>query len=89
MAEQGYASLPRQSAAVPGASTALFPLVDLLRAALPDGTAVPRLRVVDVGAMLLGDAEDVWKPLLHQGLCESVVGFDARMALPALPTPRK
>merc|ERR1719456_852121 len=26
--------------------------------------------------MLMGEAEDVWKPLLRQGLCESVVGFE-------------
>lgn len=26
--------------------------------------------------MLLSEAEDVWRPLVHRGLCESVVGFE-------------
>lgn len=26
--------------------------------------------------MLLGEAEDIWRPLLHRGHCESVVGFE-------------
>merc|ERR1712232_1111429 len=75
MAVQGDALLPRQRE-VPAASTALFPLAALFRETLPEGTTVPRVRVVDVGAMLLGEADDVWTPLLRQGLCESVVGFE-------------
>jgi len=37
---------------------------------------LPGIRVVDVGAMLLDDADDVWRPLVRGGLCESVVGFE-------------
>jgi len=55
----------------------LFPLASFLKKALEGGaTAVPRIRVVDVGAMILSDAEDIWRPLLRRGLCESVVGFE-------------
>lgn len=47
----------------------------MLRETFP-GEQVPRVRVVDVGAMILSEAEDVWKPLVRRGLCESVVGFE-------------
>lgn len=46
-----------------------------LSAVVPSAT-LPRIRVVDVGAMLLAEAEDIWRPLLHCGCCESVVGFE-------------
>ena len=39
-------------------------------------SALPRLRVVDVGAMLLSEAEEVWQPLQRRNHCESVVGFE-------------
>eukprot|EP00418_Pyrodinium_bahamense_P082166 CAMPEP_0179051290 /NCGR_PEP_ID=MMETSP0796-20121207/21170_1 /TAXON_ID=73915 /ORGANISM="Pyrodinium bahamense, Strain pbaha01" /LENGTH=339 /DNA_ID=CAMNT_0020747829 /DNA_START=45 /DNA_END=1064 /DNA_ORIENTATION=- len=54
----------------------LFSLADLLREARANTAQVPRVRVVDVGAMILGEAEDVWRPLVRRGLCESVVGFE-------------
>ena len=37
---------------------------------------LPRTRVVDVGAMFLDEAEEVWRPLQRRGHCESVVGFE-------------
>lgn len=51
-----------------------FPLAPLLRQAL--GNDLPCIRVVDAGAMILSQAEDVWKPLVRRGLCDSVVGFE-------------
>jgi len=53
-----------------------FPLADFLRQALPGVGQLPRVRVVDVGAMMLEESEDVWRPLVRRGLCESVVGFE-------------
>lgn len=32
--------------------------------------------MVDVGAMLLSEAEDVWRPLVRAGICASVIGFE-------------
>jgi len=58
------------------AAPPLFSLAPLLLEALPTGEAVPKVSIVDVGAMLLGEAEDIWRPLLHVGLVESVVGFE-------------
>eukprot|EP00927_Polykrikos_kofoidii_P036105 TRINITY_DN30518_c0_g2_i2.p1 TRINITY_DN30518_c0_g2~~TRINITY_DN30518_c0_g2_i2.p1 ORF type:complete len:261 (+),score=55.48 TRINITY_DN30518_c0_g2_i2:142-924(+) len=58
---------------------ALFPLADLLIEARAGDFEVldgARIVVVDVGAMSLGDAEDIWSPLWQSGLCESVVGFE-------------
>merc|ERR1719327_1503548 len=34
------------------------------------------VRVVDVGAMFLSEAEDVWGPVRRLNLCESIVGFE-------------
>eukprot|EP00929_Paragymnodinium_shiwhaense_P032623 TRINITY_DN18052_c0_g1_i1.p1 TRINITY_DN18052_c0_g1~~TRINITY_DN18052_c0_g1_i1.p1 ORF type:complete len:340 (+),score=95.59 TRINITY_DN18052_c0_g1_i1:92-1111(+) len=65
--------------------TPIFPISAFLREALQTGDAgdsqrttplLPRIRVVDVGAMSLGDGDDVWTPLRSVGLVESVVGFE-------------
>mmetsp|Transcript_73189 Transcript_73189/g.196426 ORF Transcript_73189/g.196426 Transcript_73189/m.196426 type:complete len:293 (+) Transcript_73189:1-879(+) len=49
----------------------------MIQEALPSGPSwTPAVRVVDVGAMLLDEADDVWRPLVRRGLCESVVGFE-------------
>jgi len=69
-AEPATVTLPQ-----PQAPSPLFSLREFLCEAL-SGEALPRLRVVDVGAMFLGEAEDVWGPLFRQGLCESVIGFE-------------
>ena len=52
-------------------STALFPLAPLL----PGAGSEWRVGVVDVGAMSLGDSDDVYTPLQRQQLCD-VVGFE-------------
>jgi len=62
-------------AAVAAAPEPLFSLADVLRQAL-GRESLPRVHVCDVGAMILGEAEDVWKPLVRRGLCQSVVGFE-------------
>ncbi|CAE8726148.1 unnamed protein product [Polarella glacialis] len=56
----------------------LFHLAELLQQASGDSSSIelPRVRIIDVGAMLLGESEDVWRPLLRRGHCESVVGFE-------------
>jgi len=62
---------------VPQAAPPLFPLVRLLHEALPSSDwPLPRISVVDVGAMFMSEAEDVWGPLFRAGLCESIVGFE-------------
>eukprot|EP00928_Gymnodinium_smaydae_P016841 TRINITY_DN16374_c0_g1_i1.p1 TRINITY_DN16374_c0_g1~~TRINITY_DN16374_c0_g1_i1.p1 ORF type:complete len:418 (-),score=50.09 TRINITY_DN16374_c0_g1_i1:32-1135(-) len=53
----------------------IFSLSQMFREANPDG-GLPKVRVVDVGAMILDDSEDVWRPLVRRGLCASVVGFE-------------
>jgi hypothetical protein len=55
-------------ASVAAGCTAMFPLAPLL----PPGS---RVSVVDVGALSLGDGNDVYSPLLDQNLCD-VVGFE-------------
>lgn len=67
--------------APPQAPPPIFSLASLLREdqeliATCEGARVPRIRVVDVGAMLLDDGEDVWAPLRRLKLCESIVGFE-------------
>jgi len=57
----------------PQAPPPLFPIRELLQSAV---LRVPRLVVVDVGAMLLDEAEDVWVPLLRGDFCERVFGFE-------------
>ena len=52
-------------------SASLFPLAPLLPGAGSDW----RVRVCDVGALALGDNDDVYTPLQRQGLCD-VVGFE-------------
>ncbi|CAK9031239.1 DNA polymerase delta catalytic subunit [Durusdinium trenchii] len=37
---------------------------------------MPKVRVIDVGAMFLDEAEEVWQPLQRRGHCASVVGFE-------------
>ena len=54
-------------------SGTLFPLAPLLPAAA--SAAMGRVRVCDVGALSLGENEDVYTPLQRQGLCD-VVGFE-------------
>lgn len=53
----------------------MFPLRAFFEGVLP-GQPLPRLRIVDVGAMLLPGSEEVWMPLLHSDFCESVAGFE-------------
>eukprot|EP00434_Breviolum_minutum_P037296 symbB.v1.2.033067.t1/scaffold4057.1/size45452/1 len=51
-----------------------FPLKEFLQ---QSGVSdLPRLRVIDVGAMFLNEAEEIWQPLQRRGHCESVVGFE-------------
>lgn len=74
-------ALGSAAAAAPQASPPLFSLASLLRdepaaACLLENSCVPRMRVVDVGAMFLPEAEDVWGPLRRLKLCESVIGFE-------------
>eukprot|EP00930_Biecheleria_cincta_P017277 TRINITY_DN13785_c0_g3_i1.p1 TRINITY_DN13785_c0_g3~~TRINITY_DN13785_c0_g3_i1.p1 ORF type:complete len:330 (-),score=69.85 TRINITY_DN13785_c0_g3_i1:61-1050(-) len=56
----------------------LFPLKEFLEKACHESASagLPRVRIIDVGAMLLSEAEEVWKPLQRRGHCESVVGFE-------------
>lgn len=66
----------------------LFPLAQMIEETLgsrsgyagPGGACgsfcMPKIRVVDIGAMFLEEGEDAWSPLLHANLCESVVGFE-------------
>lgn len=70
-----------QVPAPPQAPAPFFSLAALLRedagvASLCEGGSLPRVRVVDVGAMFLSEAEDVWGPLRRLNLCESIVGFE-------------
>jgi FkbM family methyltransferase len=70
-----------QAPNVPQAPPPIFSLAKLLREdptaeSLRDGASLPRMRVVDVGAMFLNEAEDVWGPLRRLDLCESIVGFE-------------
>lgn len=51
----------------------VFPLRSFLEA---KDVRLPKLRVVDVGAMILSEAEEVWQPLQRAGHCASVVGFE-------------
>lgn len=55
----------------PRSAPPLFELADLLTE-----VPLPKVRVVDVGAMILSEAEDIWRPLVRRGHCESVVGFE-------------
>mmetsp|Transcript_4267 Transcript_4267/g.7494 ORF Transcript_4267/g.7494 Transcript_4267/m.7494 type:complete len:322 (+) Transcript_4267:51-1016(+) len=66
---------PASPALVPEHAPPLFALKDFLSEASSDAN-LPQVRIIDVGAMLLGEAEDVWRPLLRRGHCESVVGFE-------------
>ena len=62
------------ASAAPKHPPPLFPLRDFLS---QDGVvSLPKSRVVDVGAMFLDEAEEVWRPLQRRGHCESVVGFE-------------
>ena len=62
------------AASAPKHPPPLFPLREFL--AKGGVAALPRTRVVDVGAMFLDEAEEVWRPLQRRGHCESVVGFE-------------
>mmetsp|Transcript_15754 Transcript_15754/g.28711 ORF Transcript_15754/g.28711 Transcript_15754/m.28711 type:complete len:334 (-) Transcript_15754:173-1174(-) len=57
----------------PQAPLPLFSISEFTRLA---SVHLPRLVVVDVGAMLLDEAEDVWVPLLRGEHCEKVFGFE-------------
>mmetsp|Transcript_58502 Transcript_58502/g.161856 ORF Transcript_58502/g.161856 Transcript_58502/m.161856 type:complete len:332 (-) Transcript_58502:238-1233(-) len=70
-----HQDMPVVAQEVPEANPPLFPLSQLLRDICPD-EAIPRIHVVDIGAMILSEAEDVWKPLVRKSLCASVVGFE-------------
>jgi len=62
------------SAAAPQHPPPLFPLRDFLKQVGVE--SLPKVRVTDVGAMFLNEAEEVWRPLQRRGHCESVVGFE-------------
>mmetsp|Transcript_27917 Transcript_27917/g.65942 ORF Transcript_27917/g.65942 Transcript_27917/m.65942 type:complete len:338 (-) Transcript_27917:176-1189(-) len=73
----GSAGAPAVPAPAPAQDAPpFFPLAGFLKEALPNAGPLPRVRVVDVGAMLLSDSEDIWRPLVRRGLCDSVVGFE-------------
>jgi len=65
---------PAPIAPAPQHPPPFFPLRDFLK---ESGVCdLPRVRVIDVGAMFLSEAEEIWQPLQRRGHCESVVGFE-------------
>eukprot|EP00971_Amphidinium_carterae_P149891 2971457-Amphidinium_carterae.1 len=77
VAEQNSSEpLPAVPQTIPPRPQAPLPLFSTREFAQLASLQLPRLAVVDVGAMLLDEAEDVWVPLLRGNHCEKVFGFE-------------